>query len=710
MIRHYAVNACLTPVCSVHGLAITTIEGIGSTQTKLHPIQERIAKAHGSQCGFCTPGIIMSMYALIRNKNKIDYSDIESALQGNLCRCTGYRPIIEGLKTFMEDWEKCFVNGLASKGCALGENCCKNKKKENFELYSKSSFQPYDPSQEPIFPPELKLNVKSYETYLFYNRHSVIWIRPTSLEELSIIKRKYPQSKIVVGNTEVGVETKFKKMVYPILLSPNLIKEMQSCQIVDDGVIIGASTSLTELKLFLEEIIDKQETYKCEVFRTIVNMLHWFAGNQVRNVASIAGNIVTASPISDLNPIFMACGAILNVCIPGKGCRQVVMNEFFFKSYRQTDIKENEIVLSVKIPYTKKGQYITAYKQAKRRDDDISIVTAAFNISFGDNNVIDDAKLCFGGMDQKTIIAKKTSENMKGLFWNEEMLNNVLNNLTEELHLDESSPGGMPAYRKSLCLSLFFKLFLQLKEINKCRNTNIFLSRNENMPQSTQVFEIKEKIRKPSDTVGYPVIHASAFKQVTGEALYCDDIPAVEGELFLTLIFSTKAHAKIISIDAEEALRVPGVEAFYCHKDLNPQCNKTGPIIDDEEIFASNIVTSKSCVIGAIVAKNESIARKAKNLIKVTYEDLSPIIVTLEDAIEQKSFYSGYPKSIKKGDVNKAFQEADLSLDNTCRSGAQEHFYLETSSALAIRKEDELEIISSTQTHTHIAVSSEIII
>uniref|UniRef100_T1GQG1 2Fe-2S ferredoxin-type domain-containing protein n=1 Tax=Megaselia scalaris TaxID=36166 RepID=T1GQG1_MEGSC len=134
-IKHIAVNACLTPVCSMHGLAVTTVEGIGSTRSKLHPVQERIAKSHGSQCGFCTPGIVMSMYALLRSLPQPSMKDMEVAFQGNLCRCTGYRPIIEGYKTFTKEF-----------ACGMGEKCCKLSKQSQVsdELFEKSSFTPYD--------------------------------------------------------------------------------------------------------------------------------------------------------------------------------------------------------------------------------------------------------------------------------------------------------------------------------------------------------------------------------------------------------------------------------------------------------------------------------------------------------------------------------------------------------------------------------------
>uniref|UniRef100_A0A3B1JMP9 Aldehyde oxidase 5 n=1 Tax=Astyanax mexicanus TaxID=7994 RepID=A0A3B1JMP9_ASTMX len=108
-IHHCAVTACLQPICSLYGAAVVTVEGIGSTRTKLHPVQERIAMAHGSQCGFCTPGMVMSMYTLLRNKPKPSMEDIREALAGNLCRCTGYRPIIDGFKTFSQRYVRCHM-------------------------------------------------------------------------------------------------------------------------------------------------------------------------------------------------------------------------------------------------------------------------------------------------------------------------------------------------------------------------------------------------------------------------------------------------------------------------------------------------------------------------------------------------------------------------------------------------------------------------
>ena len=305
LVKHFAVNACLTPICSVHGLAVTTVEGIGSTKTRLHPVQERIAKAHGSQCGFCTPGIVMSMYALLRSSTKPNMKDLEVAFQGNLCRCTGYRPIIEGYRTFTEEYKS---------ECAMGDKCCKVNgngcgAEVDDKLFEPSEFAPLDPSQEPIFPPELKLtDIYDLQVLRFKNERDVKWCRPTNLQQLLEIKKNHPEAKIIVGNTEVGVEVKFKKFDYKVLVNPTQIDELTSVVVTDGGLRIGSAVTLSEMQNALQLQIDSKPEHETRLFRAIVDMLHWFAGKQIRNAAGVGGNVMTASPISDLNPIFTAAG------------------------------------------------------------------------------------------------------------------------------------------------------------------------------------------------------------------------------------------------------------------------------------------------------------------------------------------------------------------------------------------------------------------
>lgn len=722
----------------MHGLAVTTVEGIGSTKTKLHPVQERIAKAHGSQCGFCTPGIVMSMYALLRSCNSIKYSDLEVTFQGNLCRCTGYRAIIEGYKTFIEDWETERVasgienghsngsaNGVRRGTCAMGKDCCKNKTDKNEDdgetkyIFDRSSFLPYDASQEPIFPPELKLSSIYDEQYLIYRGKNSTWYRPTELSTILTLKEKHPEAKIVVGNTEVGVEVKFKHFVYPVIVMPNCVPEMNTITETESGLIIGAAVTLMDMENTMRQYIKTLPKYKTRTFDTIVSMLNWFAGKQIRNVAATGGNIMTGSPISDLNPILMSFRAKLNLLSKKNGPRSVVMDETFFTGYRKNVVEPDEILLSIEIPFSKRFQYIKAYKQAKRREDDISIVTAAVNVEFKDfTNVINNICVAFGGMAPVTKIATNTCKNLIGEKWDESMLEKAYTNMIEEFPLSPSAPGGNIQFRRALTMSLFLKAYLSIcKEMTKeyihedliqpYHSSGAEQFHGE-MPKSSQYFELVGDKQQKSDAVGRPMQHMSAFKQTTGEAIYCDDMPAAEGELYLAFVLSSKAHAKILSVDPEKALAQPGVVAFFSAKDLTQEKNKIGPIFHDEELFAREKVISQGQTIGVIVAQDQSIAQTAARMVKVEYEDLQPIIVTMEDAIEKKSFYPQYPKTIRKGDVKPVFEDKNnIIIEGECRMGGQEHFYLETHAAFAIPKkeDDELEIFCSSQHPSEIAVS-----
>ncbi|KOC64646.1 Xanthine dehydrogenase [Habropoda laboriosa] len=725
VITHLAVNACLTPVCAMHGLAVTTVEGIGSVKTKLHPVQERIAKAHGSQCGFCTPGIVMSMYALLRTTPKPSMKDLEIAFQGNLCRCTGYRPIIEAYKTFTEEWEtlqlmsKDKERSLQSGKCPMGENCCKKIPiAEPTEVFDSKEFQPYDPSQEVIFPPKLHLSSYLDEEYLIIKGENVTWHRPKTLTELLHLKNQYPNAKIVVGNTEIGVEVKFKHLSYPVLIQPTLIKEMRSVDEYPEMMNVGASVTLVELEKSLRNQIDKKPEYQTRIFNEIINMLHWFAGKQIRNVAAVGGNVMTGSPISDLNPIFMAAGVKLEVCSSKNGNRLIPMDHTFFKSYRQNVVSPEEILLSIQIPFTEKNQYFVAYKQARRRDDDIAIVNMALNVFFKpETNVVDKAYLAFGGMAPTTVLARKTCETMIGRKWDTDLLETVYDSLLNDLPLPDSVPGGMVKYRKSLTLSLFFKGFLHIAKKLQVLSDSLSLRKeiesaadgfHSKEPNSSQYYQMIPKDQEANDLIGRPVVHASAFKQATGEAIYCDDMPKYTEELYLALVLSTRAHAKILKIDATKAVSLEGVVAFFSAKDIPEKQRWHGPVFHDEEVFVSDKVTSHGQLIGAIVAVNENIAQRAARMVEIEYENLEPVIISIEDAIEHRSFFNETPKCIRNGDVGKAFSESPHILEGEIRTGGQEHFYLETNVTLAVPKEeDEMEIFCSTQhpseIQTHIA-------
>ncbi|XP_014251317.1 xanthine dehydrogenase-like [Cimex lectularius] len=723
---HLAVNACLAPVASMHGCAVTTIEGIGSVDTKLHPVQERLAKAHGSQCGFCTPGIIMSMYALLRSRlpGKPTMKDMEIAFQGNLCRCTGYRPIIEGYKTFTEEWEEqqrmngdC--NGVEDGACAMGADCCRlrnenglnglsNGEDENDKLYDVNQFTPYDPTQELIFPPELMV-CSDYDTeFILFKNKRTSWYRPQTLSELLTLKKKFPNAKIVNGNTEIGVEVKFKNFHYPVFVFPNQISDITNLELEENCVKVGAAVTLNELQSYLIVQISELPEHKTKIFKAIVDILHWFAGKQIRNVGTIGGNIMTGSPISDMNPILMAGQTMLEVQSYDRGKKTIPMDHTFWTGYRRNVVQPDEVLTAVFIPYTKEGQHFNAYKQARRRDDDIAIVTGALNVSLDSANVIKNIQIAYGGMAPTTLLLKTSVKKLIGMKWDKEMLNEAYNFIRDEVPLDPGAPGGMIRYRRSLTLSFFFKFFMYVcyeleKEGWKFDLPNKFRSGPKQFhalePKTAQYYTKVQSTQDESDFLRRSIVHRSAFKQATGEAIYCDDIPKFENELFLSLVVSTKAHAKIVNIDPSAALAMEGVVAFFSAKDVPKELNHTGPVIQDEEVFASEKVTSQGQVIGAIVAVDQVTARRANAQVKITYEELSPIIVSIEEAIKHNSFFQKKAKVISKGDIEQGFATADVVFEGTVRMGGQEHFYLETHASIVVPKkeDDEMDIHISTQ-------------
>lgn len=380
----------------------------------------------------------------------------------------------------------------------------------------------------------------------------------------------------------------------------------------------------------------------------------------------------------------------------------------FFTGYRKNIVEPDEVLTSILFPYTHEDQHFLAYKQAKRRDDDIAIVNLALNVEFeSGTNKVKMMNMAFGGMAPIVAMTPKTCATAVGELWDENLVEKMNKELINELPLSPSAPGGNISYRRSLTLSLFFKAYLDIaQKLEKKSITNANIPETERsganvfhtlIPKSTQIYEKVPDNQPNHDPIGRPKVHASAFKQTTGEAIYLDDMPKWENELYLALVLSTKAHAKILSIDPSEALKIPGVHRFFSANDLTDHENEVGPIFHDETVFVKDKVFSQGQIIGAIVADDQSLAQRAARTVKIQYEDLSPIIITIEDAIKHNSFYNE-PKKMERGDYRKAFAESDFVVEGDCRMGGQEHFYLETHAAIAIpRDADELEVFCSTQ-------------
>ncbi|KAF0492202.1 putative xanthine dehydrogenase [Gigaspora margarita] len=712
-ITHYSVNACLTPLCSIDGKHVITIEGIGNVENP-HPVQERIALLHGSQCGFCTPGIAMSLYSLLRNNPNPSEKEIEECFDGNLCRCTGYRPILDAAKTFANPSKNC--DDTENLGCGRAD-CCKLKNIDNgvvFDLkFPQINFKEYDVTRELIFPPSL---MKYIPEPLYFSGRKSKWFRPVSLNQLLYLKSKYPYAKLVSGNTEVGIETKFKKLSYNVQIFVGDIPELKTWEFKDNGLLIGANISLSKFQEILQDALEHYEPHQTQIFKSLLENLRWFAGNQIRNVATPAGNIITGSPISDLNPIFLSSKTLFSLSSLESSSMvatdRVIPSESFWTGYRQNCCEETEILEKIFIPCSKQGQYSRAYKQAKRRDDDIAIVNAGLSVLLDDNNQVKEAAFAFGGMSWVTVRAPESEHFVLGKKWGDQnVLKGLLEKLCEEFQMKFSTPGGMATYRKSLVVGFMYKFWYDVS-----KSANIIVGDYDDDIENfvgiierniSKGVQIVGQAEKDKTIVGKQIPHASAMKQVTGEAMYTDDIPKIQGELYGALVLSQKAHAKILGIDATEALAQPGVKGFFSAKDV-PGSNIWGPVSHDEEVFASEEVNCVGQIIGLIVAETQAIAQEAVGLVKVNYSEL-PHILNIEEAIENNSFFP-VNRRIVKGDVEKGLKEADFVFEGETRMGGQEHFYLETQATLIIPKieDKEFEIHSSTQnpTETQIVVAS----
>ncbi|KHN33344.1 Xanthine dehydrogenase [Glycine soja] len=718
---HYAINACLAPLYSVEGMHVITVEGLGSCKRGLHPVQESLARAHGSQCGFCTPGFVMSMYALLRSSQTPPSEEqIEECLAGNLCRCTGYRPIFDAFRVFAKTSNDLYT-GVSSLSLEEGKSVCPSTGKPcscnlnnvndkcvgGDKRYESTSYDEIDGTKyterELIFPPELLLRTPTSLNLTGFG--GLMWFRPLTLQHALDLKDKYSDAKLLVGNTEVGIEMRLKRMPYRVLISVMHVPELNALDSKDDGLEIGAAVRLSDLMNFFKKVVTERaahETLSCKAF---IEQLKWFAGTQIRNAASVGGNICTASPISDLNPLWMAARAKFRIIDAKGNIRTVLAENFFLPGYRKVNLASGEILLSVFLPWNRTFEFVKEFKQSHRRDDDIAIVNAGIRVHLqehSENWVVADASIFYGGVAPYSLAATKTKEFLIGKNWNQDLLQNALKVLQKDILLKEDAPGGMVEFRKSLTLSFFFKFFLwvshqmgSIKESIPSSHLSAVHSVHRPPITGSQDYEI----RKRGTSVGSPEVHLSARLQVTGEAEYTDDTPMPPNGLHAAFVLSKKPHARINRIDDSGAISLPGFVSLFLAKDV-PGDNKIGAVVADEDLFAVDYVTCVGQVIGVVVADTHENAKIAARRFHVEYEEL-PAILSIRDAVNARSFHPNTEKCLSKGDVDHCFQsgQCDRIIEGEVQMGGQEHFYLEPHSTLiwTVDGGNEVHMISSTQ-------------
>tara|TARA_Y100000590_G_scaffold97449_1_gene110795 strand:- start:357 stop:1796 length:1440 start_codon:yes stop_codon:yes gene_type:complete len=409
-INYTAVNSCITFLPTLTGKQLILVEDLIAKDNSLHPVQEAMVKCHGSQCGFCTPGFIMSLFSMFKNYSKFKEDIIKDSIAGNLCRCTGYKPIIEAAKS------------LRTKNKI--DHFAKNKKKTISLLK--------------------KIGNKTIAIYKKDKRY----FAPRYVSELKKILKKNINSKLLSGGTDLSlVVTKDRKDIESIIYM-NSIEELNYIKNNNKYIEVGATTSLSDFEIYIKKY-----------YPDFDKILKRYGSVQIRNVATIAGNIATASPIGDNLPLLLALDS--QVVLQGiKKSKILPINDFFI-SYRKTKLKEGQFIHSIRIPIFNKNIF-KAYKISKRFDDDISSVCAAFNLII-ENKKIKKIKIAYGGMaalPKRAIYCEK-------ILLNSSITKDIIDKAKNALEKDFSPISDMRAsgrYRKMVAKNLLEKCFL---EINK---------------------------------------------------------------------------------------------------------------------------------------------------------------------------------------------------------------------------------------------------
>ena len=340
-----AVNSCILFLPALHGKWLITVEDLG-TPENLHFIQKTFVEQYASQCGFCTSGFEMSLYGLLKETPNPTDEQLNEAVEGNLCRCTGYRSIRDAAKTLRDVKERDVLTKLEP---------------QVFEILKNINYS------EPI---EIK-------------HKDQLYLIPFTVEQAISYRVKYPDAIVINGSTDVALRVSKLKQKLKVVIDLEHIDSLKYIQNNGNQIIVGAGTRVQDLK-----------NYSKDLFPEFYDLLKNFGAKQIRNRATIGGNLATSSPIGDLIPPFIAMDAEIE--LTGNSGKRKVKAEEFITGYRKNVLKSDEIITSVTIPHSKDYIY-RFYKISKRTSLDITTVSLSARLKI-ENQTITEARLAFGGM------------------------------------------------------------------------------------------------------------------------------------------------------------------------------------------------------------------------------------------------------------------------------------------------------------------------
>ncbi len=407
-----SVDSCLVFLPMIHGKQLITVEelapsGLARDKGELHPVQQAMVETGGSQCGYCTPGFIMAMFALFKSKGNPSRAEIDDALTGNLCRCTGYRPIVEA----------------AAKSCVSGAKDHFTKNESEIARMLRAI-------------PKESLHVKSATQEYF---------QPRTLREALDFKQSQPDCIVICGATDVALRVTKKHELLQTILDLSKIDELRGIKDDTSEVRIGAAATLSDLM-----------PHAKKHFPALHDILSVFGSLQIRNLATLGGNLGTASPIGDTLPVLIAYNASV-VLQNLDGEREVPMDEFLI-GYRQTARKRDELITQVIIPKLSNGVVVKSYKVSKRKDLDIATVSAAFRLERDGGKKIGSIKLAYGGMADRTKRATRVEEFLQGKQWLRGVVEEAMPMIEMEFTPISDARGGAE-FRRVVAKNLLLKFW-----------------------------------------------------------------------------------------------------------------------------------------------------------------------------------------------------------------------------------------------------------
>ncbi|MCB1419115.1 MAG: xanthine dehydrogenase small subunit, partial [Notoacmeibacter sp.] len=411
-LAYEAVNACIRFVGSLEGCHVVTVEHLKGRDGALHPVQQAMVDHHGSQCGFCTPGFVMSLYALWMAEPDADDARIEKALQGNLCRCTGYEAILRSARAIKANGNPA-LDALAMERAQVVQKLTAMR----------------DGARVDISGPEGRLIV------------------PPDVDDLARVLEEIPDATIVAGATDVGLwVTKQMRAIGPAVFTGHL-DGLKTVTRKGNALVIGAGVSYSQAHGALGEALPQ-----------MASLIDRIGGEQVRNMGTIGGNIANGSPIGDTPPPLIALGATVTLR-KGHGRRSLPLQDFFI-AYGKQDRQPGEFVESVTVPLPATGDAFAIYKVSKRREEDITAVLGAFHMKRAADGTVAQIHVAYGGMAATPKRASAVEKALTGKPWTQATVDAALDAFETD-YQPLTDMRASAAYRMIVAKNLLRRFFLE---------------------------------------------------------------------------------------------------------------------------------------------------------------------------------------------------------------------------------------------------------